>query len=229
MLETWRSFRLRFNVNCCLQASEWWLLLLWRESSSLGLLLQFSGWRRGALCQASPSPMNSSAEMRYLECIVMHMVTNLTLVVVCIANWLNVFGFQGLHCDFACLMFKHLVNKPSEATVKSIILNAVQIEQVFTCRCTRLNFEVLWIVLRRHWPSHSTFCGPQEFLTQALPVKLIGMNCDLMKQYIEFVADRLMMELGFNKVRICVNVNMWIFVGNSQVCWRCSASSHLWY
>lgn len=41
------------------------------------------------------------------------------------------------------------------------------------------------------------------------------MNCDLMKQYIEFVADRLMMELGFNKVRICVNVNMWIFVGNS--------------
>ena len=34
----------------------------------------------------------------------------------------------------------------------------------------------------------------------ALPVKLIGMNCDLMKQYIEFVADRLMLELGFKKV-----------------------------
>lgn len=46
------------------------------------------------------------------------------------------------------------------------------------------------------------FCGPQEFLTKALPVKLIGMNCDLMKQYIEFVADRLMLELGFNKVII---------------------------
>lgn len=42
----------------------------------------------------------------------------------------------------------------------------------------------------------------QEFLTDALPVKLIGMNCDLMKQYIEFVADRLMLELGFNKVTI---------------------------
>lgn len=40
----------------------------------------------------------------------------------------------------------------------------------------------------------------QEFLTQALPVKLIGMNCDLMKQYIEFVADRLLLELGFSKV-----------------------------
>lgn len=31
-------------------------------------------------------------------------------------------------------------------------------------------------------------------------MKLIGMNCDLMKQYIEFVADRLMLELGFTKV-----------------------------
>lgn len=42
----------------------------------------------------------------------------------------------------------------------------------------------------------------QEFLTDALPVKLIGMNCDLMKQYIEFVADRLLLELGFTKVTI---------------------------
>lgn len=75
---------------------------------------------------------------------------------------------EGLHCDFACLMFKHLMNKPSESTVKKIVMNAVQIEQ--------------------------------EFLTQALPVKLIGMNCDLMKQYIEFVADRLLLELGFSKI-----------------------------
>jgi ribonucleoside-diphosphate reductase subunit M2 len=35
-------------------------------------------------------------------------------------------------------------------------------------------------------------------------VKLIGMNCTLMKQYIEFVADRLMLELGFSKVRHCL-------------------------
>lgn len=40
----------------------------------------------------------------------------------------------------------------------------------------------------------------QEFLTQALPVAMIGMNCDLMKQYIEFVADRLLGELGCTKV-----------------------------
>ncbi|XP_030578197.1 ribonucleoside-diphosphate reductase subunit M2 isoform X2 [Archocentrus centrarchus] len=75
---------------------------------------------------------------------------------------------EGLHCDFACLMFKHLLNKPSKETVTSIIKNAVEIEQ--------------------------------EFLTDALPVKLIGMNCDMMKRYIEFVADRLLLELGFSKI-----------------------------
>ncbi|NXK23583.1 RIR2 reductase, partial [Arenaria interpres] len=75
---------------------------------------------------------------------------------------------EGLHCDFACLMFKHLIRKPSEERVKEIIMNAVLIEQ--------------------------------EFLTEALPVNLIGMNCTLMKQYIEFVADRLMLELGFKKI-----------------------------
>ncbi|PKU42928.1 ribonucleoside-diphosphate reductase subunit m2 [Limosa lapponica baueri] len=75
---------------------------------------------------------------------------------------------EGLHCDFACLMFKHLIHKPSEERVKEIIMNAVLIEQ--------------------------------EFLTEALPVNLIGMNCTLMKQYIEFVADRLMLELGFKKI-----------------------------
>uniref|UniRef100_A0A2K6DRC5 Ribonucleoside-diphosphate reductase subunit M2 n=1 Tax=Macaca nemestrina TaxID=9545 RepID=A0A2K6DRC5_MACNE len=67
-------------------------------------------------------------------------------------------GDEGLHCDFACLMFNHLVHKPLEERIRERIINAVRIEQ--------------------------------EFLTEALPVKLIGMNCTLMKQYIEFVADR---------------------------------------
>ena len=40
----------------------------------------------------------------------------------------------------------------------------------------------------------------QEFLTEALPVRLIGMNHDLMTQYIEFVADRLLVALGCSKV-----------------------------
>ncbi|CAI5779165.1 ribonucleoside-diphosphate reductase subunit M2 B [Podarcis lilfordi] len=75
---------------------------------------------------------------------------------------------EGLHCNFACLMFQYLVNKPSEERVREIVVNAVEIEQ--------------------------------EFLTEALPVGLIGMNCTLMKQYIEFVADRLLLELGFSKV-----------------------------
>jgi len=39
----------------------------------------------------------------------------------------------------------------------------------------------------------------KEFITDALPVKLIGMNSDLMAQYIEFVADRLLLELGNEK------------------------------
>ena len=42
----------------------------------------------------------------------------------------------------------------------------------------------------------------QEFLTEALPVKLIGMNHNLMKQYIEFVADRLLVALKCSKVKM---------------------------
>jgi ribonucleoside-diphosphate reductase beta chain len=40
----------------------------------------------------------------------------------------------------------------------------------------------------------------KEFVTESLPVRLIGMNADLMGQYIEFVADRLLVELGNDKV-----------------------------
>jgi len=75
---------------------------------------------------------------------------------------------EGLHCDFACLMFSHLVNKPSEERIKQIIDEAVKIEQ--------------------------------KFLTEALPCRLIGMNCELMRQYIEFVADRLLLELKCDKL-----------------------------
>nr|AWQ63704.1 wsv188 [Shrimp white spot syndrome virus] len=39
----------------------------------------------------------------------------------------------------------------------------------------------------------------QEFLTVSLPVKLVGMNCKLMSQYIEFVADKLLVEMGLEK------------------------------
>ena len=39
----------------------------------------------------------------------------------------------------------------------------------------------------------------KEFICEALPCKLIGMNAKLMSQYIEFVADRLLIQLGYNK------------------------------
>lgn len=81
-------------------------------------------------------------------------------------NHLNV--IQGLHTDFACLLFKHLVQKPPKEVIIHIIREAVTIEQ--------------------------------DFLTNALPVKMVGMNCEKMATYIEFVADRLLVELGCPKV-----------------------------
>jgi len=39
----------------------------------------------------------------------------------------------------------------------------------------------------------------KEFITEALPIRLIGMNSDLMKQYLEFVTDRLLISLGYEK------------------------------
>lgn len=75
---------------------------------------------------------------------------------------------EGLHTDFACLLFNLLENKLPVETVTKIITEAVTIEQ--------------------------------EFLCEALPVALIGMNADLMRRYIEFVADRLLVALGCPKV-----------------------------
>lgn len=40
----------------------------------------------------------------------------------------------------------------------------------------------------------------KEFITQSLPVSLIGMNCVLMSQYIEYVADRWLVLLGYSKI-----------------------------
>jgi ribonucleoside-diphosphate reductase beta chain len=49
-----------------------------------------------------------------------------------------------------------------------------------------------------------------EFVTSALPVRLIGMNADHMKQYIEFVADRLLMTLGCSKLYDVANPFPWM-------------------
>jgi ribonucleoside-diphosphate reductase beta chain len=80
---------------------------------------------------------------------------------------------EGLHCEFACLLYSMLNQKLSEEAVVAIIAEAISIEK--------------------------------EFISEALPVRLIGMNADLMKQYIEFVADRWLAELGYAKIFKAVN------------------------
>jgi ribonucleoside-diphosphate reductase subunit M2 len=81
---------------------------------------------------------------------------------------------EGLHCDFACMLYKdHIIHKLPVARVQQIISEAVEIEI--------------------------------EFVTSSLPVRLIGMNADLMKLYIQFVADRLLVALGVEKVYNAVN------------------------
>ena len=40
----------------------------------------------------------------------------------------------------------------------------------------------------------------KEFINDSIPCKLIGMNSNLMAEYIEFVADRLLLQLGYNKI-----------------------------
>jgi ribonucleoside-diphosphate reductase beta chain len=75
---------------------------------------------------------------------------------------------EGVHCDFAVHLHNHhLVNKVPKERIRSIIVDALNIER--------------------------------EFITESLPVSLIGMNAGLMTQYLEFVADRLLVELGCDR------------------------------
>jgi len=80
---------------------------------------------------------------------------------------------EGLHCEFACLLYSMLENKLSQEAVQAIIGEAVRIEK--------------------------------EFVSDSLPVDLIGMNAKLMQQYIEFVADRWLAELGYPKLYNATN------------------------
>jgi len=49
-----------------------------------------------------------------------------------------------------------------------------------------------------------------EFICQALPCRLIGMNSELMTQYIQFVADRLCVQLGYKKIYNVTNCFPWM-------------------
>ncbi|MBK9793070.1 MAG: ribonucleotide-diphosphate reductase subunit beta [Sphingobacteriales bacterium] len=75
---------------------------------------------------------------------------------------------EGMHCDFACLLYSMLENKLSKEEIYQIICDAVECEKIF--------------------------------VKDSLPVSLIGMNEQLMCEYIEFCADRLILALGYPKV-----------------------------
>ncbi|ERN09925.1 ribonucleoside-diphosphate reductase small chain [Amborella trichopoda] len=75
---------------------------------------------------------------------------------------------EGLHCDFACLLYDLLNHKLPQQSVQNIVRESVEIEREFVC--------------------------------DALPCALVGMNGNLMSQYIEFVADRLLNALGCDKI-----------------------------
>ena len=75
---------------------------------------------------------------------------------------------EGIHTDFAVLLYSKLLNKLDKTKIYEIVKDAVKIEQ--------------------------------EFICDALPCRLIGMNAKLMSQYIEFVADRLVLQLGYDKI-----------------------------
>tara|TARA_B100001094_G_C18180920_1_gene800837 strand:- start:89 stop:1057 length:969 start_codon:yes stop_codon:yes gene_type:complete len=85
---------------------------------------------------------------------------------------------EGLHTEFAVLMYSMLVEKPSKEIVIKIISEAVEMEK--------------------------------EFITESLPCRLIGMNMKLMKQYIEFIADRLLGMLGIEKIYNSSNPFDWM-------------------
>ncbi len=76
---------------------------------------------------------------------------------------------EGSHRDFAVHLYKEFVDvKLSEAKIREIVLDALEIEK--------------------------------EFITKSLPVSLLGMNSDLMSQYLEYVTDVLLSDLGYSKV-----------------------------
>lgn len=85
---------------------------------------------------------------------------------------------EGMHCEFACLMYDMLEHKLPAERVQEIISSAVE--------------------------------GEKEFVTDALPVELIGMNGTLMCKYIEFVADRLLVSLGVPKLYGTKNPFNWM-------------------
>lgn len=78
---------------------------------------------------------------------------------------------EGLHCDFACYLYSNYIDDNDKLSQDEI--NSIVSEAVSI---------------------------EKEFILESLPCKLIGMNSDLMSQYIEFVADRILSQLGHSKI-----------------------------
>jgi len=75
---------------------------------------------------------------------------------------------EGMHCEFACKIYKRIINKLSEKDVHQIIIETVDIAK--------------------------------NFNNESIKCKLVGLNSNLMNQYIEYVSDRLAVLLGYNKI-----------------------------
>lgn len=101
---------------------------------------------------------------------------------------------EGFHTDFACLLAKDMIVTSGGSANSS----TVDVEQVYKIIKEAVSYE-------------------QEFVTDALPVSLIGMNADLMCRYVEFVADRLLLALGCEKVWNTVNPFEWMEMSSLQV------------
>ncbi|KAK6146127.1 hypothetical protein DH2020_019996 [Rehmannia glutinosa] len=98
---------------------------------------------------------------------------------------------EGLHCDFACLLYSLLRKQLHWQRVHLIVQEAVEIETEFVC--------------------------------DALPCALIGMNSDLMSQYIKFVADRLLVALGYQRMYNVENPFDWMEFISLQLIIRLTA------
>jgi len=105
--------------------------------------------------------------------------------------------FSGSFCAIFWLKEQGLM--PGLTTSNEFIARDEGLHTEFACE--------LYKELERKIPEHTVrdIIGDavtieKEFITESLPCELIGMNSTLMKQYIEFVADRLLVQLGYNKM-----------------------------
>lgn len=108
-----------------------------------------------------------------------------------------------------------LQNKLSQETVHEIIKDAVRIEKVFVCESIPgiiffSFYGILVFCLLEEFLVLCVFCDVFFFFGMMDTVALIGMNSDMMSTYIEFVADRLLISLGYEKVFKSANPFEWM-------------------